>query len=111
MRVFYPRGGSETRRMACDEPGGGTTRAGPARSAAGQRAGVEAPPVDDHEGVPGVRVDRDPAPGPGLAPAHEAGRVQRAGEQTARGERVGDRARAVVAARSAAVAAAPDVGR
>src|SRR3954447_25712120 len=98
MRVSYPRGRSETRWMARDEPGGGTTRARPARSAAGQRAGVAAPPVDDHEGVPGGRVDRAPAPGPRLAPAHEAGRVQRGREQPAGRERVGDRAGAVVAA-------------
>src|SRR6185437_11107610 len=47
----------------------------------------------------------------GLAPAHEARRVERAREESARGERVADRARAVVAAARSAVPAAPDVRR
>src|SRR3954447_25449477 len=97
--------------MAGDEARGGAHRARPARAAARQRARVVAPAVDDHERVAGVRVDRDAAARAGLAPALEAGGVERAREQPAGGERVADRARAVIAARRAAVAAAPHVGR
>src|ERR1700759_1457328 len=52
---------------------------------------------DDREGVTRVRVDRDPRAGAGLAPLHEAARVQRAVEQRAAVEHVGDAAGAVVA--------------
>src|SRR4051812_50224486 len=90
MRVVYPRGGSETRWVARDEPGGRAHLARPARSAARQSGRVEAPAVDDHERVPRVRVDGDAAPGAGLAPTHEAGRVLRGGEQPAGPVRAGD---------------------
>src|SRR3712207_3669227 len=90
-------------------------RRAPARAAlpAGVLGGarVEPQPGDLHVRVAAVRVDGDPAAGPVLAPAQEARGVQRAGEQAASAQGVGDGARAVVAARAeAAVAAAVDVG-
>ena len=83
----------------------------PARAAARERARVVAAPVHDHVGVAGVGVDRDAPARTGFAVAHEAGRGERAVEQARGGERVGDRARAVVAAGVAAVPAAVDVRR
>src|SRR3954447_2251981 len=69
----------------------------PARAALVAPGRVEPAPVDDHVDVAGVRVDRDPAPAARRAPAHEAPRAQRAAEQPGAVQRVGDRARAVVA--------------
>ena len=69
----------------------------PARALVGAPAGVEAQAGDDHEGVAGVGVDRDPLALAGLAPAHEAGRVERLVEHPGAVEGVGHRARAVVA--------------
>ena len=69
----------------------------PARAALGAAGRVEPPAVDHHVGVAGVCVDRDvPAPAR-LAVAHEAAGVERRVEQAAAVQRVGDRARAVVA--------------
>src|SRR5215213_11425730 len=89
--------GLEARRVAGHEARAAAHLARPARPAAGQRARIEAAAVDDHVRVPGVGVDRDARAGPRLAPAHEAGRVERALEQPRGGECVGDRAGAVIA--------------
>ena len=60
----------------------------------------------------GIRVDRDPLARPGRAPAHEATGVKRGVEQPGGRQRVGDRARAVIAlVEPLAVAAAPQVRR
>ena len=65
---------------------------------------------------PGVGVDRHPAPGAGPAEARQRGGVHRAVDEPGRGQREGDRARAVVGAvderlvGQAPVAAAVDVG-
>ena len=73
-------------------------------------ARVEAQPGDVHEDVAVVRVDRDPLAGAGRAPLRELAGDERGVEQPRGGERVADRARAVVAAvDERAVAAAPDV--
>src|SRR6476646_683396 len=81
----------------------------PAR--AGAADGVEGDAGDDHPGVAGVGVDRDPLAGPGFAPGLKAGRVKRAFQQAAAVQRVADRAGAVVTGGfEGAVAAAPDVG-
>ena len=66
-----------------------------ARPAAG--AGVEPAAVDDHVDVAGVRVDRDPLARAGGAVAGEPARGARGLQQAAAAQRVGDRARAVVA--------------
>ena len=50
----------------------------PARAVLRAARGVEAAPVDRHEGVAAVRVDRDPAALAGAAPAHQRARVERA---------------------------------
>ena len=47
-------------------------------------ARVEAQAGDDHVGVAGVRVDRDPLARAGLAPGHEAARVERGLQQSRR---------------------------
>src|ERR1700742_3613242 len=67
---------------------------------------------DDHPGVFGVGVDGDPLARARFAPGLEPGRVERAFQQAAAVQGVGDGARAVVAGGfEGAVAAAPDVGR
>ena len=53
-------------------------------SCVGAPAGVEAQAGDDHEGVAALRVDRDPLALAGLAPAHEAGGVERLVEHARR---------------------------
>ena len=63
----------------------------------GPAAGVEAQPGDDHVGVAALGVDRHPLALAGLAPAHEAGGVERLVEQAGAVEGVGQRARAVIA--------------
>ena len=99
-------------RVPDDEPRELATALRPAGPAAGQRDRVKAPAGDDHPRVVGVGVDGDPAARAGIAPALKAGRVERRAEQAGGGERVADRARAVVAAGlEGAVAAAPDVGQ
>ena len=84
----------------------------PARAVgAGAAGGVEPHAVDDHERVARVREDRQVAPGPGRAPVLELARGLGRADQPGRGERVADRARAVVGAGDErAVAAAVDVG-
>src|ERR1700760_1277986 len=73
--------------------------------------GVEAVARDRHVGVAGVGVDGDPAAFAFFAPALERAGGERAGEEPAAVEGVGDRARAVVAGGGeAGVAAAVDVG-
>jgi hypothetical protein len=64
-------------RVANDVAPGGGHAARPARSAFGERDGVEAFAVDDHECVFGVGVDRDLAPRAGFAVGLEPGRVER----------------------------------
>src|SRR3954447_11714370 len=75
-------------------------------------AGVEAKARHHHVRVAAVGVDADPAAGAALAEAGQAGRVERRQQQAPAVERVGDGARAVVAAvepGEAAMAAAPAV--
>src|SRR4051794_10795691 len=102
------------------EPGGVTydvaTRAAPHRLPARARlraaAGVEAQARDHHVGVARVRVDRHPLPRATLAEGLELRGVARPVEQARAVQRIGDRARAVVAGvvpRSMAAAVA--VGR
>src|SRR5882757_10142327 len=80
----------------------------PAR--AGAADGVEGEAGDDHPGVFGVGVDRDPLARTRFAPGLEAGRVERAFQQAAAVQRVGDGSRTVIAGRfEGTVAAAPDV--
>ena len=75
-------------------------------------AGVEAQAGDRHVHVAGVRVDRDPLALAGLSPAEVVVRGERALQQAGAAQRVGDRARAVVArVLPATVAAAPLVGQ
>ena len=60
---------------------------------------------------PGVGVDRDPAPRAGCSPGGEIARDERGAEQAAGGQRVADRARAVIpVGDERRVSAAPDVG-
>jgi hypothetical protein len=101
-------------REAADRPVGGL----PARPGLPEADRVEAHAADLHEGVTGVGEDRHPPAGPGLAPARERARVERALEQAGRGEREGHRAAAVVGrvdpdalGALAPVAAAVDVGQ
>src|ERR1700744_2757602 len=101
----------EAGRVARDET---FRRVDPARvpARAGAADGVEGEAADHHPGVFGVGVDRDPLAGAGFAPGLEAGRVERAFQQAAAVQRVGDGAGAVVAGGfEGGVAAAPDVGR
>src|SRR5207237_9431933 len=89
----------------------GAARAVPARAVLRHTAGVEAPAVDHHEGVAGVRVDRDVAAAAGGAVGHQRRGVELAVEQPTAVQSVGDRAGAVVApVVPRAVAAAPLVG-
>src|ERR1700744_1100731 len=99
----------EAGRVARDETFRRVDPAGvPAR--AGAADGVEGEAADHHPGVFGVGVDRDPLAGTGFAPGLEAGRVERAFQQAAAVQRVGDGAGAVVAGGfEGAVATAPDV--
>ena len=69
----------------------------PARAGLGAAARVEPQARDDHVDVAAVGVDGDPLALAGLAPAREGAGGHRAVEQVAAVERVGDRARAVVA--------------
>ena len=72
---------------------------------------VEAQAGDHDVGVAGVRVDRQPLAAARLAPAHQLARGGGGAEQAGAGERVADRAGAVVAVvAERAVAAAPLVG-
>src|SRR6201996_9026642 len=81
----------------------------PARAGAADR--VEGEAADHHPRVFGVGVDRDPLARAGFAPGLEAGRVERAFQQAATVEGVGDGAGAVVTGGfEGGVAAAPDVG-
>jgi methionine sulfoxide reductase heme-binding subunit len=66
-----PGAGLKPRRVAHDEAGELAPALRPAGSAHGQRNRVEAPAGDLHPRVARVRVDRDPASGPGYAPALE----------------------------------------
>src|SRR6202020_2125153 len=95
----YPRmikRGLEPGRVTGDEPFGRVhRRAVPGR--AGTADGVEGEAADDHPGVFGVGVDGDPLAGARFAPGLEAGRVERAFQQPAAVQRVGDGAGAVVA--------------
>ena len=85
-------------------------RARPARAAFLLGDRVEAFAVDDHEGVFGVGVDRDVLARAGFAVGLQLRGVLGRAEQAAAVQRVGDRARAVVAGRlEGAVAAAVDV--
>src|SRR3954454_18725147 len=68
----------------------------PARARVPAARGDVALAVDDHEGVPGGGIDRDPAPAARLAPGHELARVARAAEQAGAVQNLGARARAVV---------------
>ncbi len=98
------RGGA--RRSAAVE----VMRVRPAGAGFRERDRVEAPAVDDHERVFGVRVDRDVPARPRFAVGLEARGVLRRAEQAAAVQRVGDRARAVIAVGDErAVPAAPDV--
>src|ERR1700744_2121267 len=99
----------EAGRVARDETFRRVDPAGvPARAGAADR--VEGEAADDHPSVFGVGVDRDPLARAGFAPGLEAGRVERAFQQAAAVQRVGDGAGAVVAGGfEGAVAAAPDV--
>jgi sulfoxide reductase heme-binding subunit YedZ len=63
--------GSEAGRVSGDEARGVGHRLRPAGTPRGQRDRVEAPTRNHHEGVAGVRVDGDPAPRAGRAPALE----------------------------------------
>src|SRR4051794_4294974 len=90
---------------------GGAVLPRPAGAGAGARARVEAHVRDDHVDVTAVGVDRDPAAAAPDAPTGEVARDKWAVEQAGRVERVGDRARAVVArVVPVAVTAAPLVG-
>src|SRR5438270_3922737 len=72
------------------------TAAGNVRSAEVGR--VERPPGDHDPDVVGIGVDRDPAPGPRLAPGLKPAGGHRLGQQACPVQDVADRARAVVAA-------------
>ena len=86
-------------------------RARPARAGFLLGDRVEAFAVDDHERVFGVRVDRDVLARPGFAVGLQLGGVLGRAEQAAAVQRVGDRARAVIAGGlERAVAAAEHVG-
>src|SRR4051812_6033427 len=69
----------------------------PARAFLTRAGRVEARTRDDDVGVAGLAVDGDPLALAGLAPAHEAGRVERLVEQPGAVQRIRDGARAVVA--------------
>src|SRR3954447_19783803 len=87
----------KARRMPYGEAGIGARLGGlPARPAV-RSARVEAQASDHHEDVAVVRVDRDPAAGTGVAPAHEGARGERRGHEARAGECERDGARAVVA--------------
>jgi hypothetical protein len=105
-----PRAGRGPHRRA---PPGAALERRPRDVAAGHdavAARVQAQPRDHRVGVAGVRVDRDPLPRTPMAPRHEARGVERALEQAAAVEGIGDGAGAVVAAAlEAGVAAAVDV--
>ena len=93
------------------EPAGVAHRLLPARAVRAAAARVEAQAGDRHVHVAGVRVDRDPLALAGLTPAEVVVRGERALQQAAAAQRVGDRAGAVVAGVDpAAVTAAPLVG-
>jgi sulfoxide reductase heme-binding subunit YedZ len=70
-------GSSESGRVPRDEPRSVGHRLRPSRAAPGQRDRVEAPAGNHHERVPSIGVNGDPLPRPRLAPALEAGRIQR----------------------------------
>src|SRR3954453_1423713 len=70
----------------------------PAGAVLGPPGGVEAAAVDHHVDVAGGGVDRHPAAAAGAAPAHEVAGRERGAEIARAVQRVGDRARAVVAA-------------
>src|SRR5215213_6321251 len=83
----------------------------PARAARPAAARVEAQTRDDHEDVAVVGEDRHPLAAALVAPAHEAGGVQRRRQEARTGQRERDRSGAVVAVvLPGAVAAAPLVG-
>src|SRR4051812_8063155 len=95
-----------------------TARAAPHRLPARARlrapAGIEAEARDHHVGMAGVRVDRHPLAGAALPEGLETGRVARDLQQARAVQRVGDRARAVIAAVvpvSVAAAVAVGLGR
>ena len=69
----------------------------PARAGLRATAGVEADAGDDHVGVAGLAVDRHPLARSGLAERLQSRRVARDGQQVRAVQRVGDRARAVIA--------------
>src|SRR5256885_17056752 len=83
----------------------------PARTArAAPGAGVVAESHDVHVDVAGARLDRDPLPGPGVAPAREGTGDHGALEEAAPRKRVAHGSRAVVAVvDEGPVAAASDV--
>ncbi len=86
----------QARRVADREAADGAARGLPAGVALRPARGVEAQAGHDHERVAGVRVDRHPLAGAGLAEGHERPRGHRGLDEAGRRERVGDRARAVV---------------
>ena len=104
---MYPSGARRARGalvLAVRDPGvahdvarGGAHVGLPAGALVGAAAGVEAQAGDDHERVAALGVDRDPRALAGLAPALEAGGVERLVEHPGAVEGVGHRARAVVA--------------
>ncbi len=90
--------GSVTDRVGGDEPARGGAHAGaPAGTIARGHRGVEPQPGDDHVGVTGIRVDRDPGSPAALAPPHVAGGRQRAGDEAAAAQREADGPGTVIA--------------
>src|ERR1700679_4363422 len=95
-RAYIWRRWLEARGMPGNKAFGAVDPAGvPARTGAADR--VEGEAADHHPGVFGVGVDRDPLARAGFAPGLEAGRVERAFQQTAAVQSVGDGGGAVVA--------------
>src|SRR4051794_2680741 len=88
---------SETRGVAHDVARRRARAALPAGAVLVAAGGVEAAPVDDHVHVPGGGVDGHPAPAARSAPGHELARGVGPADEPGAVQRVGDRARAVVA--------------
>ncbi len=83
--------------VAGDEACGAGHAVGPAVAGLGERDGVEAFAVDDHEGVFGVGVDRDVVSGTRFAVGLQGTRVLGRAEQAGSVKRVGDGTGAVIA--------------
>src|SRR5215217_6661405 len=112
VRGLRSSGPLEPCRVARDVARGRAHVRGPAGAGLPARARVESPPVDDHEHMARVGVDRQVLAGPRLAEALEARRGAGRGEQACVVQRVGHRPGAVVARiGERAVPAAEAVGR